>query len=129
MRHVVTWHQVTTYSAELEVTIPELAKWAIAHAPVALLSVDGSTQPEPSVLERSLELNMHLRARLLQLYADHNNRTIRSQQPHPIRDATSGHRTVIKKENGQQKTKTHRRHYDDSTPTKSILRTDRGESS
>lgn len=80
MRHVVTWHQVTTYSAELKVTIPELAAWAIAHAPVALLGGAGSTPPEPAVLERSLELNPHLRDALLQLLAKD------SGQAKPVRE-------------------------------------------
>lgn len=69
MRHTVTWHQVTTYSAELEVTIPELAEWAIAHIPIGQLGAVDGTPPRVDDLERSLELNPHLRAALLQLLA------------------------------------------------------------
>lgn len=69
MRHVIAWHQVTTYSAEIEVTLPDLATWAIQHAPFAMLDAAGSTLPTPATLVRSLEANPHLRAALLQLLA------------------------------------------------------------
>ena len=52
---------------EVEVSLPELAKWAIANAPLGSLASPDADRLD--LLTASLEINQHLRARLLQLYA------------------------------------------------------------
>lgn len=67
MRHVVSWQRTATFAIEVEISLPELARWAIANAPLGSLS--SPDDDRLTLLATSLELNHHLRARLLQLYA------------------------------------------------------------
>jgi L-ribulose-5-phosphate 3-epimerase UlaE len=67
MRHVVSWQQTTTFAVVVEISLPDLAKWAITNAPLGSLA--SPDVDRLAALTTSLELNQHLRARLLQLYA------------------------------------------------------------
>lgn len=69
MRQIITWQQVTTHRAQIEVEIRDLAKWAIEALPGATF-VNGTTRPPLlDELVHLVERNRRLRGRLLQLYA------------------------------------------------------------
>ena len=69
MRHTITWQQITSYTAELDITTAELAAWAVDRGLVLTLAASRPAVPHLDRLARSIDTNRHLRARLLQLYA------------------------------------------------------------
>lgn len=70
MRYRVAWQQTTAYQAEVDITLPELAAWAIANTELRTLLGVRPSSASLDTLVCSLGRNRHLRARLLQRYAD-----------------------------------------------------------
>lgn len=65
----VTWTQPTTATAEISIELDELARWAIASNVIHTLVDGAGAPPDAAALQRTLEVNPHLRDALLRLMA------------------------------------------------------------
>lgn len=83
MRFVVSWSQTVQHAATVEVTLDELAAWAIRSGALRTLAEGTSRPPVAGHLVTALERNPHLRARLLQLFAEHTNSGAVTADAHP----------------------------------------------
>jgi hypothetical protein len=91
MRHLVSWQHTTTHAVEVEISLPELARWSLQHGRLGALS---ATHSDPAArLTRSLERNPHLLARLLQLYAEDTTDQEEQREKTKTR-AVQGHQTT-----------------------------------
>lgn len=65
----VSWTQPATATVEISIELDELARWAIASNVIHTLVEGAGAPPNAVALQRTLEVNPHLRDALLRLMA------------------------------------------------------------
>lgn len=95
MRYAVRWRQSIEHAVEIDVDIAAVAAWAATAVPLQALRGDLVVTPSTAMILQSMNANVHLRDRLIQLWAAAHTATtgstprvevIEVDQPEPGRE-------------------------------------------
>lgn len=89
MRFVVNWSETVLHSSAVEITLDDLAAWAIESSTLRALVGGKSRSPEKAQLAITLQRNPHLRARLLQLFVAQSDVSASATSVHSTHPVTT----------------------------------------